>query len=59
MNKIINGDAFEFIKSLDDNSIDACITDPPYFIDGLGDEWDKDAIDKKYKTWKNSINFKV
>jgi site-specific DNA-methyltransferase (adenine-specific) len=50
MNKIINGDAFEFIKSLDDNSIDACITDPPYFIDGLGDEWDKDAIDKKENT---------
>jgi site-specific DNA-methyltransferase (adenine-specific) len=48
MNKIINGDAFEFIKSLDDNSIDACITDPPYFIDGLGDEWDK-RIAKGYE----------
>jgi len=46
MNKIVNGDAFEFVKSLPDNSIDACITDPPYFIDGLGSDWDKKNIDK-------------
>lgn len=50
MDKIINGDAFDFVKSLDDNSIDACITDPPYFIDGLGDEWDTENIKQKQNT---------
>lgn len=47
MNKIVNDDAFNFLKTLENNSIDACITDPPYFIDTLGDEWDTDKITKK------------
>lgn len=47
MNNIVNGDAFEFLKSLPDNSIDACITDPPYFIDNLGTEWNKEEIEQK------------
>lgn len=47
MNKIVNDDAFNFLKTLEDNSIDACITDPPYFIDTLGDEWDIEKINKK------------
>jgi site-specific DNA-methyltransferase (adenine-specific) len=31
-NRLINGDCIEVIKSLDDNSIDIIITDPPYGI---------------------------
>ena len=35
---IITGDAITVLKEYEDNSIDACITDPPY---GMGmDEWD-------------------
>jgi len=43
---IKNIDAFEFIASLPDGSVDATITDPPYFIDGLGDEWNRDNIEE-------------
>jgi site-specific DNA-methyltransferase (adenine-specific) len=43
---IKNIDAFEFIANLADGSVDACITDPPYFIDGLGDEWNRDNIEE-------------
>lgn len=50
MNKIVNADAFEFLKTLEDSSIDACITDPPYFIDGLDDQWDSELIKKKQNT---------
>lgn len=33
------GNAFELIKELPDSSVHAVITDPPYFIDGMGDDW--------------------
>ena len=36
--EIITGDCLEVMKSISDNSVDACITDPPY---GMGmEEWD-------------------
>ncbi len=35
----------EGLKELSENSIDCIITDPPYFIDGMNDEWN----DKKLK----------
>ena len=43
-----NKDCLEYIKSLDDNSVDLVLTDPPYFIgfDG-GKGWDS-----KWKTEK-------
>ena len=30
-NKIINGNTLEVLKSLPDNSIDCCVTSPPYY----------------------------
>jgi site-specific DNA-methyltransferase (adenine-specific) len=42
---LINGDAFKEIKNIKDCSVDCCITDPPYFLDGL----DKDLGNKKIK----------
>ena len=33
INKIVNGDAYELIKNIDDKSIDLIVTDPPYFIE--------------------------
>ena len=36
------------LPSLGDNTIDLVITDPPYFIDGMGDNWnDKELTAKK------------
>jgi site-specific DNA-methyltransferase (adenine-specific) len=37
---IIQGDNRETLKTLDDSSIDAIVTDPPYGIDFLGKAWD-------------------
>lgn len=44
---IINGDSLDILKSFKDNSIDCVITDPPYFIDGMGKEWSNDSLRKK------------
>lgn len=48
--KFILGDCFELIKNIPDNSIDFCFTDPPYFIDGLGDDWDREKIKERTPT---------
>ncbi len=49
------GDCFELIKTIPDNSIDFCLTDPPYFIDGLGDEWDTEAIQARLPTTNSTV----
>jgi site-specific DNA-methyltransferase (adenine-specific) len=41
MNKIINGDCLEVLKSQPANSVDLIVTDPPYGYSFMGKEWDK------------------
>lgn len=67
-NQIIQGDAIEKMKTLQENSIDAIITDPPYGIGFMGKKWDNfkpGNVNKKksykllYKTdYKNGIPVK-
>lgn len=45
--KVFLADTFTAIAELEDNSLDAVITDPPYFLDGMGDTWDSDTINRK------------
>ena len=40
-------DAFVGCTGLDDGTIDAFITDPPYFLDGLGNSWSDDAVNRR------------
>lgn len=44
--KIFNVDAFAGIRDIPDSSIDAILTDPPYFIDGHKDEYDDKTINR-------------
>jgi len=37
----------ELLRTIPENSVDMVCTDPPYFLDGLGDEWNKESLDKK------------
>ena len=41
---IKNMDAFLGLKSIEDETIDLIATDPPYFIEGMGDDWDKEKL---------------
>lgn len=43
--KIYNEDCLKFLETIEDNSIDCVITDPPYFIDKLDNVWDEDILD--------------
>jgi len=40
-------DCLHGMKKLPDNSVDMVCTDPPYFLDGLGNDWDKNKLDKR------------
>ena len=45
-------DCRNVLKQLNDDSIDLIITDPPYFIDGMGNDWNKENLSKKVKKAK-------
>ena len=47
VNRIELINCLDGMKSLPENSIDMICTDPPYFLDGLGNDWNKNEIDKK------------
>jgi len=38
---IIHADCIEAMRDLDESSIDAIVTDPPYGLEFMGKEWDK------------------
>lgn len=41
------GDCLVSLNKLPDNSIDFIATDPPYFLDGMDDEWSDSSLKKK------------
>lgn len=47
--QIFNEDCQNGLRVLHDNSIDFIVTDPPYFIDGMGDEWNDMRLKNKVK----------
>jgi site-specific DNA-methyltransferase (adenine-specific) len=43
LNRVHQGDCLELMKEIDDNSIDAIVTDPPYGLSFMGKKWDYDV----------------
>lgn len=46
---ILHGDATKLITTIPDASVHLVVTDPPYFIDGMGDGWDKGKLEASAK----------
>lgn len=46
---MFNCDCRDALSSIDSNSIDLVVTDPPYFIDGMGDDWNDSNLHGKMK----------
>lgn len=40
--RLLTGDSREKLKELPDNSVDSLVTDPPYLINFMGKDWDKE-----------------
>ncbi|AFH21493.1 hypothetical protein OSG_eHP2_00100 [environmental Halophage eHP-2] len=49
-NQIYTGDCFEQLPALDENSVHAIVTDPPYGLAFMGRSWD-DFEPKEYQAW--------
>ena len=47
--QIENADCIDYLKTLNTNSIDCVITDPPYFIDKLDNNWSSKEINNDKK----------
>ena len=56
MSRIILGDAIKQLQKLKDNSVDHCITDPPYNISGYDDKKNIGWLQSN-KTWTEKKKF--
>ena len=49
-----HGDVVEQLKLLDDDSVDAIITDPPYNLNFMGKKWDNIGAPLEFQEWCSS-----
>lgn len=49
INRIINDDCIVGLQQIADNTIDACLTDPPYNYEFAGHKWDAEEIERRLK----------
>ena len=52
--KIYNDNCLNVLKTMEDNSIDSCVTDPPYGIAFMGKDWDNFSTSKNSALGKKS-----
>lgn len=55
MFKLINGDSLVELDKLEENSIDAIVTDPPYELGFMGKSWDSTGIAYNVDFWKKCL----
>ena len=55
MNKIIQGDCLVELKTLEDNSVDSIVTDPPYELGFMGKSWDNTGIANNKEMWAECL----
>lgn len=48
IDKIVCGDALQILPQLEKHSVDVVLTDPPYFLDKLDDNWDYEKVSKTH-----------
>ncbi len=46
------GDCLEVMRTLPENSVDTCITDPPYELGFMGKKWDSSGVAFQPETWQ-------
>ncbi|MEG4804761.1 site-specific DNA-methyltransferase [Microcoleus sp. ARI1-B5] len=56
LNEILIGDCREVMKSLPENYVSACITDPPYNYEFIGHKWDDSEIQRRMERVNNKEN---
>jgi DNA modification methylase len=49
---LVNGDCLSVLAGMPENSIDTCITDPPYELGFMGKKWDSSGVAFQVETWQ-------
>jgi DNA modification methylase len=52
---ILVGDCLDKLKELEDNSVDSCVTDPPYELGFMGKKWDGSGIANNVDMWREVL----
>lgn len=50
LNKILCGDVLALLPKLQEASVDIVVTDPPYFLDKLDNEWSQPKVSRRLKS---------
>lgn len=53
-NRVFHGDCREVLRNIPENSVSACITDPPYNYEFIGHKWNASEIERRLDKIKNS-----
>ncbi|MCL1463416.1 DNA-methyltransferase [Argonema galeatum] len=56
LNEVLIGDCREVMKSLPENYVSACITDPPYNYEFIGHKWDNSEIQRRMERINSKEN---
>lgn len=49
--RLLLGDCLDLLQTIDDQSIDAVVTDPPYSLAFMGSKWDSHESPLHYQIW--------
>lgn len=53
--RIINGNSLDILDTLEENSVDSIVTDPPYELGFMGKSWDASGIAYNVELWKKAL----
>ena len=55
INQVIQGDCLEVLKTLEENSVDSIVCDPPYELGFMGKSWDNTGIANNPLMWAECL----
>ena len=55
MIQLFEGDCLEVLKTLEENSVDSIVTDPPYELGFMGKSWDNTGIANSKEMWREAM----
>ena len=54
MLKLFHGDCLKVLPTLEENSVDSIVTDPPYELGFMGKKWDATGVAFNVDVWREA-----
>lgn len=52
---VVNADCLDYMVTMEENSVDSIVTDPPYELKFMGNKWDSTGIAFRQDVWKQCL----